>query len=181
MVYNFIFLFLTLCAIIYNIGDNMNSIWKTLLIYLPFMILLMIFYWRINDVEIEYPSITINGKDVIYDINYKYKTTLIPFIYSYTKEDRQPNYIDNNIPIEKVKINTSILLNVEEMKYNITNMYIVYEDEELTKVYEGDYSEDITKYFTKPGVYRISLFSKLYKRFYYDGYVDYKFKIEVAE
>lgn len=156
----------------------MNSIWKTLFIYLPFMIALMVFYWMINEIQIEYPSIKFNNKDIIYDINYKYKTTLIPFIYDFTKEGRQPNYI-NNIELEKVKVGDKGLINVSEMKYDITNMYIVYEGEELETVYSGSYKEDITKFLTEPGVYRISLYCKLYKMFYYDGYIDYKFKIEV--
>lgn len=156
----------------------MNSIWKTLFIYLPFMIALMVFYWMINEIEIEYPSIKFNNKDIIYDINYKYKTTLIPFIYDFTKEGRQPNYI-NNIELEKAKVGDKGLINVSEMKYDITNMYIVYEGEELETVYSGSYKEDITKFLTEPGVYRVSLYCKLYKMFYYDGYIDYKFKIEV--
>ncbi len=167
-----------MCAIIGNIGDNMNGIWKTFFIYLPFIVVLMVFYWMINEIEVEYPSIKFNDKDIIYDTNYKYKTTLIPFIYDFTKEGRQSNYI-NNITPSKVMLGNSATINIDKMKYDITSMYIVYEGSELSVVYEGKYSSDITKFLTEPGVYRVSLYCKLHKAFYYDGYVDYKFKIEV--
>lgn len=157
----------------------MNGVVKTFFIYLPFIILLMIFYWTINEIEIQYPTITINDSDIIYDINYKYKTTLIPFIYDYTKEGRNPNYSDSNIPLKKVKMNETVNVKLSKMDYDVTNMYIVNESDNLKTIYNGKYNSDITKYLTEPGIYRISLYSKLYKRFYYDGYVDYKFKIEV--
>lgn len=159
----------------------MNSIWKTLFVYLPFIIVLMVFYWMIKEIEIEYPSMTVNNEEIMYDINYKYKTTLIPFVYDFVKEDRQSRSYLDGIGLKKVKYGTQILIEVSEMKYDITDMYIVYEGEELKTIYEGNYTEDITKFLTETGVYRISLYCKLYKRFYYDGYVDYKFKIEVME
>ncbi len=159
----------------------MNGIMKTFFIYLPFIILLMIFYWTINEIEIQYPVITINDSEIIYDINYKYKTTLIPFIYDYTKEGRSPNYSDsdNKLPLKKVKMNEPVNITLSKMDYDITNMYIVSENNNMKTIYKGKYTSDITKYLTEPGIYRVSLYSKLYKRFYYDGYVDYKFKIEV--
>ena len=106
---------------------------------------------------------------------------MIPFIYDYTKEGRSPNYSDsdNKLPLKKVKMNEPVNITLSKMDYDITNMYIVSENNNMKTIYNGKYTSDITKYLTEPGIYRVSLYSKLYKRFYYDGYVDYKFKIEV--
>lgn len=159
----------------------MNGVWKTFFIFLPFIIILMVFYWRVSEVEIEYPQIRVNNSEVLYDINYKYKTTLIPFIYDFTKEGRNPNYDNDkdNVLAKKVNLKSYILIDTSEMEYEITDMYIIQEGEKYKKIYEGEYISDISNYITEPGVYRIALYCKLYKMFYYDGYVDYKFKIEV--
>ena len=158
----------------------MSGVWKTFFIYLPFLVLLMIFYWSLNEVTVEYPIITVNDDVIMYDINYKYKTTLVPFIYDFTKEGRQTNYSElKELDLAEYPIESKVELNVSDMQYPISNMYIVYEGETSEIVYEGNFKSDITPYLSKAGKYRIALFSKLYRRFYYNGYVDYKFKIEV--
>ena len=161
----------------------MNGIWKTFFIYLPFIIILMAFYWMISEIEIQYPKITVNNSETIYGINYKYKTTLIPFIYYFTKEGRNQQYGEKTDAAlaKKVTRSGNIVIDVSDLDYDITTMYIVYEGDQLKKIYEGEYIKDITNYLIEPGTYRIALYCKLHKFLYYDGYVDYKFKIEVSK